>query len=506
MPAPIKAERLDEGLYRFHDTCNVYVVCGKRGSLAIDFGSGRWLSTAKALGLPPVERVMITHHHPDQCAGLLRRRKWPFIIDVPANDQPFFTRQGVSEYWKHRHANGVPPSYAVLPRGLPNGMVRFSMEGFTDTLWNDTRVRFISTPGHGRNAISILLDHHGKQIVFCGDAAHANATIHEPFHLEWDHWTGSGALAAWEGIVRVSNLAINLLCPAHGPVVKRRPRLMLKKLAARLLDFYHAKGSIVAGEPDHYTSAELQPSGAKKLSPSLYQFSVNGYLILSSTGEAMVIDAMRSDGPMIEKLLASLDVARITCATATHCHFDHADGLPYLRRRYSARVVLHPWVAAPLRRPGLFDVPWLPAEPIIADHLLPETGSFRWNEFTFRVAPYPGQTRWHMCLMTDIDRRRVFFGGDSFQPASRWNGTGGFCALNGSSFAGFRQSARLIMSWKPDLVANGHDTYVTYHPSQFEKIVTWSRHAERATRMLCPSGDLNRDYYLHPSTRIRKRP
>lgn len=502
MPPPIKVTRLDNGLYCFHDTCNVYVVRGKRGCLAIDFGSGRWLSKLKALGLPPVERVMITHHHPDQCAGLLARKKWPFAIDVPAGDQPFFTREGVAGYWEMRRANGVPSSYAVLPRGLPDGMVEFSLAEFTDTIWNGGRVRFISTPGHGRNAISILLDHNGKQVVFCGDAASAGATIHEPYHLEWDHWTGGGALAAWEGVLRLSSLSIDLLCPSHGPVTKKNPRRMLDKLAARLIEFYRVKGSIAAGEPDHYIPAEPQPSGARKLLPSLYQFSMNGYLVLSTTGEALVIDTMQIDGPVLKKLLAGLGNPRITTATATHCHIDHVDGLPLLKREFGAEIALHPWVAAPLRRPLAFDVPWLPAEPILADRVLPENGRFCWNEFTFRVAPFPGQTRWHACLMTRIDGRRVLFAGDSFQPASRWNGTGGFCAMNGSTFAGFRASARRVIAWKPDLIVNGHDTYVAYHRGQFEKIIAWSYRAERATRALCPSGDPERDYYLHP-TRLK---
>jgi hypothetical protein len=56
----IKTTQLLPGLYRFEDTCNMYVVCGPHGCIAIDFGSGAWMKRAKRLGLPPLERGYMT--------------------------------------------------------------------------------------------------------------------------------------------------------------------------------------------------------------------------------------------------------------------------------------------------------------------------------------------------------------------------------------------------------------------------------------------------------------
>ncbi len=69
----------------------------------------------------------------------------------------------------------------------------------------------------------------------CGDCS--VATIWQPYHLEWDHWTDSGALAAWQGVRRIADLRVNLLCPAHGPIVDRQPRTMLRRLGRKLLAF-----------------------------------------------------------------------------------------------------------------------------------------------------------------------------------------------------------------------------------------------------------------------------
>jgi glyoxylase-like metal-dependent hydrolase (beta-lactamase superfamily II) len=102
--------------------------------------------------------------------------------------------------------------------------------------------------------------------------------------------------------------------------------------------------------------------------------------------------------------------------------------------------------------------------------------------------------------MTTIGRKKVLFSGDSFQPASRWNGSGGFSSFNGSRFQeGFVRSANQIMEWKPDLLAAGHGTYFSYNEGYFRAVLRWAEAAEGAVKDLCSSGDLEIDYYLHPA-------
>jgi hypothetical protein len=75
-----------------------------------------------------------------------------------------------------------------------------------------------------------------------------------------------------------------------------------------------------------------------------------------------------------------------------------------------------------------------------------------------------------------VDGALIAFGGDSFQPAPRCNGTGGYCAYKGSRFEdGFVASAHLIIDWKPDIIACGHDMFYTYSASKFRKIMRWAR-------------------------------
>ena len=488
--------KLMEGLFCFEDECNVYVLRrGDRG-IAIDFGSGRWMSHLGKLGIRKLDHVLLTHHHTDQCVGLLKPGRRGFQVYAPVGEEAFLSPAKVRAFWRNRRGGGCPASYSVLGRGLRG--VRYDMGEARDLFWDTMRIRFLPSPGHGPNAHSVILNWGGKQVVFCGDAAHAGATLWQPYHLEWDHWTWTGALAAYNGVTRLSQVGMDLLCPSHGPVVADRPRAMLKQLRARLMKFYESKLSLCEGERDEFWPAEPAGADAKKVLPHLYHFSNNNYMLLSDSGEALVVDPTRGAVPAMLRLCERLGRPKITAMIASHYHLDHTDAIPQMQKRFGARACLHPWVAKPIRDRMRYDVPWMTYADIRADVLLPERGEWQWNEYRFQVAPFPGQTWWHAAYQTEIDGVEVFFGGDNFQPASRWNGTGGYCSYNGSRFReGFVESAQRVLDWKPDLLCNGHKCFFKFRPSRFRKIQKWALATEKAVAALCPSGDLEKDYYLH---------
>lgn len=486
-------------LHLFQDTCNVYVLCDGDESLVIDFGSGAWLEAARALGLPAIRRVYLTHHHADQCSGLLTGGLKNLEVHAPAGEEPFLSRDGVAAL--QNDLGGMmwfPQSYGLLDQGFPPGTLQYDMEDFDDHYWQKRRIRFVPTPGHSPAAISLILDHEGKELAFCGDAFHSGATIHQPYCLEWDHWTATGALAAWQGVRRLASLGLDMLLPSHGSVVAHQPRKQLTLLASKLQKFVDVKGSICAGEKDRYvTPCRFFASGAKEIVPGLYWFHNGGYLLVSATGEALITDPA-GDLSELEALLSELPPLKITAQTVTHIHGDHMNAVERVRQRYGTPLWLHPWVAEPLTRGSRGDIPYLTRTPLHADALWPEEGEWRWNEFLFHIAPMPGQTWWHCGFMTTISGQKVLFGGDTFQPASRWNGTGGFCSINGSRFqVGFAASAKKILEWRPDIMVNGHGTWMHVSPSYFRKALRWAEKAEKATAALCPDGDLEKHYYLH---------
>ncbi len=106
-------KQLLPGLFLIADTCNVYVVVGEKESIAIDFGSGKWLAELKKRKLPPLKRVYLTHHHVDQCQGLAGQSG--FKVFASAGDEPFLSPKGVQQFWKHAIADRSLPVTAFCP-------------------------------------------------------------------------------------------------------------------------------------------------------------------------------------------------------------------------------------------------------------------------------------------------------------------------------------------------------------------------------------------------------
>lgn len=486
-----------ENLLKIKDTCNVYLIKDNNRAIAIDFGSGNWLKKLPAVGIDKIEHVFLTHPHSDQCFGLGAIDGFDFIVHAPAGADVFLDPCRREQFLAtDRFSRGCPDSYSVPPEPIEG--IKYDIAGFTDMYWHNKRIRFLSTPGHTAFAVSVLVDIAERQVVFCGDAAYADATVWHPFNLEPDHWTGRAILASWEGIKRLAGLRIDLLCPSHGETIEGNPNKMLGQLADKLLAFYESKGSISPDEPDDYFEPEaVYNYPAQRILPNLYHFGMNGYLLVSKNKQALVVDPWKQDFNALDKLLdGPLKGIKITAAVASHYHLDHCDGFSELKEKYGAKIYLHPIFAKILAEPEQYYMPWLPPEPSMADEVWPKEGLWRWNEYEFSVGHFPGQT-WHHCgFMTVVNGRKVFFGGDSFQPNSRWNATGGFCAYNGGRFEdGFVKSAQKILDWSPDIIAAGHGTYFQFNRSKFEKIIHWAQKTQQSIRSLCPEGDIKGQYF-----------
>ncbi len=491
----MKFEKLTDCLYRVEDTCNVYLVTDGNRAVAIDFGSGKWVKELGTIGIDTLDMVFITHAHRDQVSGLLEKRPPRCRVLAPGGARDFLGPKQVKDYHAKYRVEGCPKNYAVPEKGIP-GIEYVLGEG--DIRWRSYLFRTIPTPGHTDAAVSIFTNAGDKIAAFCGDAAHAGATIHQPFHLEWDHWTGTGALAAWHGVKRLAGPGIDILCPSHGPAVTDNPRKMLTELAGKIQKFYESKLSICPGIKDKLVFPEILSGGFEKIFPHLYRYIKNGLLLVSDSGEALVIDPTMNEMEKLEELVKKLGSPKLTAAIVSHYHLDHCDAIPYLRKKHNTKAYLHPAVAKPLSGPDKYWVPWRMPEVMKPDKLLPENGEWQWNEYKIKVAHFPAQTWWHAVYQTNVDGVEVQFGGDNFQPAARWNGTGGFCSYNGCRFIeGWHDSAQLVIDWKPEMIVNGHGNAFYFQAEQFREIKKWALKAEKATAALCPSGDLEKDYYIH---------
>lgn len=489
-------KKLLPDLFLFEDTCNVYVLKNGEDSVVVDFGSGVWMENLNKIGVRSIRHVFLTHAHRDQCYGLSRCQEWPFEVHASVDDLEFYRTEALGQFWKKFQLSGCPKNYSA-PR-FPMPFVKGDMGESGEVVWEGIRICVIPTPGHTRGALTYLVVWGGKTVAFCGDLVYDGGRCHQPYHLEWDHWKADGAIASWYGLERLGACKVDTLCPSHGPAIWDRPVGCIREAQRRVMEFAKAKGSVCSGEKDRWIETKELLCGARQVLKDLYVFGGNSYLLVGDEGEGFLIDPTFPRVKGVEALMEEVGVRNITTATATHFHCDHSDGLNWVRERFGTKVWLHPWVAKPIVNRNLYDLPWLPSESVAMDRQLPEKGWFEWNRYSFEIRPFPGQTWWHCAFNTKVSGQQVLFSGDNFQPPSRWNGTGGFCAYNGSRFEeGFSRSVDAVLRLSPDLICNGHGCIYRFNTGHYQKILRWSSMAERAIQGLCPSKDWLADYDCH---------
>ena len=80
-------------LYRWTDTCNVYVLRDGDAALLIDLGDGSVLDHLGEIGVKRVEWVLFTHHHREQCQGASRLKGSGAKVAGPEAERALFESQ-----------------------------------------------------------------------------------------------------------------------------------------------------------------------------------------------------------------------------------------------------------------------------------------------------------------------------------------------------------------------------------------------------------------------------
>lgn len=141
----------------------------------------------------------------------------------------------------------------------------------------------------------------------------------------------------------------------------------------------------------------------------------NTYVVWDDTLEAAVIDAGNSseaENRTLEAFIAERGLKPVV-AVNTHGHFDHAMGVPHLKRTYDVPFAAHSADQFLLDNSAtsaqVFGVkaPELPS----IDTDLAGTGEIKFGNTTLEVIPTPGHTPGHVCLFEP--RSRVVFTGDT---------------------------------------------------------------------------------------------
>jgi glyoxylase-like metal-dependent hydrolase (beta-lactamase superfamily II) len=204
--------------------CHVYLIdCGGESAL-VDTGAGRdvaaILEVMREDGLDPaaITTILLTHQHADHSGGAAGLRDVlggaPRVLASPhAADLVTRGDEEALSLPAARAAGIYPPDYHYRPCPAQGVLV----DG-TALSVGETAFRVLDTPGHCRGHVSLLVERHGRLILFGGDAIFAGGQIllqNIPDCSIWEYG---------QTIARLAQLPVDTLLPGHLAPVLRNGR------------------------------------------------------------------------------------------------------------------------------------------------------------------------------------------------------------------------------------------------------------------------------------------
>jgi len=490
--------QLSEHLYRFDDTCNVYIVRGGAEAVLVDFGSGDVLDALGEIGVERVAAVLVTHHHRDQVQGLQRAAAAGIRIWVPAPEQELFTRAE-----ERRQARGVLNNYNTredrfsIATSVP---IAGTIPEYVPTPFGPTTVTAVPLPGHTVGSIGFLIDVDGQRAAFTGDLLAGPGKMWSLAATQWTYAGPEGLAASVLSLLDLRDRAPHLLLPAHGPVMDD-PGAAIDATVARLRGLLELRGQ-------HRNVVRRREQPFEQLTPHLLYNHVafsNSYVLLAESGRALVVDygydldyglpagtdraARRPWLYTLPKLKQQFGVERIDVALPTHYHDDHVAGFNLLRDVEGTRLWVPETFADVLARPSHYNLPCLWYDPIVADRVLPLGERIAWEEYELTLHPLPGHTLYAVAIEVDVDGTKVLFTGDQHD-GNMWLN---YVYQNRFQLTDYTRSADLYRRLAPDVLLTGHWGPVYTSKDLLDDYHHRSVELERLHRELLPLGEADFD-------------
>jgi glyoxylase-like metal-dependent hydrolase (beta-lactamase superfamily II) len=452
--------QITSNLFRFADTCHVYLIRSGQDAILVDFGSGEVLDHLERFGVERVTDVLMTHHHRDQGQGLARAVEAGIRIWVPPVEQDLF--HSVDAFWQAREVrldyNTRQDRFSLLEPVPVTGV----LPEYRTVRFGKRRVLVLPTPGHTIGSLSFLVRVDGRLVAFTGDLIYGPGKV---WSLAATQWTYTGAEGAAATVLSLLDLRVrrpDLLLPSHGEPMDR-PAAAIDQTVARLRTLFAFRGR-------HQDLVALRDHPYEQLSPHLLsnRTSVaNSYVLRSDSGKGLVIDfgydfttglaagadraARRPWLYTLGELRRQYGVERIDVAVPTHYHDDHLAGFNLLREVAGANVWAPANFVELLEDPDRYGVPCLWFDPIGTDLVVPLGVPIPWEEYQLTFHPLPGHTLWAVAIEFEVDGLRVLATGDHQQ--DRWLN---YTYANRLRRGDYVDSAQLYRRLSPNLIISGH--------------------------------------------------
>ncbi len=500
----------DENIYAVSDdlfvhrgAINVGLLRGERGTLMFGFEADA-LDAASSLGLPRVARVMLTHYHRDEFAGL---DQVPSRLEIFVPEDERWLFEDPEKFWgdpsarwhiyDFRPSHMAPVSPVAPTRGLSEG----------DAVdWNPFKVEVRSTPGHTDGSLTyvVSLNPDGPKVAFCGDLICGDGRLWEIYSLQKgvgtsDYHGFMGALPELKASLgRLEDEKLDLLVPTHGGLVQR-PLQAIPNLRKRLDQCYSLYASASSLRhyfphlfPKYIPGQDSVPFERTLPVPPFLRHIGTSWILTSSDGSCFVMDCGSAEvAQSLRELIARGEIRGIDQLWITHYHDDHVDGIGQLREAFDFEVVAEEHVAMVVQNPRHWRLPCISPNRVEVDRTTGDGERWKWREFTLTSYYLPGQTLYHGGLLVEGRGVRMFFSGDSFTMA----GLDDYCCQNRNLLGdgvGYHRCLSILEKDRPDMVFNSHvDVPFALGPGMISKLRENLRQRRLALQELIQRDDPN---------------
>jgi len=462
---------ITENIYCFeNDCCRVYIIRNGADAVLIDFGSGGVLEELPAMGITAIRAVYITVPQRSHCQGLFRLP--PGVpVYYPAGTEDILERFALKP--------GNPVRFPLFPGvyEIPASLDNPGNPPPPKMQFGDYTISPLRIGGFMECQTAYFADSANERVCFSGDAIYAPGKIYAAYNFEHMHHTGTGQYRGAEALRLLRMERPDILCPAHGEVMRGNtfePLSLTMERLNQLAQLYETNcPEVPASHRIPCTDGCFQ-----QVSEHIWMRR-NIYVVISGTGKALLVDFYEPDDEYVRQFMKEFEEyfpgIAIELILISHFHFDHWVGINELRKYADFEVVCSNYLKPAIENPPGFKRPFQYFPGIKVDRGYADNETFKWHEYNFEVFEFPGQTDFHAGYFAVIDGRKVFFSGDNFYPAQQWGGTGGFSSFNGGDPEnGWRRSIKLLLRLEPEWVLASHMHPFMFRRADFEQRLDWT--------------------------------
>jgi glyoxylase-like metal-dependent hydrolase (beta-lactamase superfamily II) len=478
---------LEDGVYLYRDSCNVYAVRGADGQwLIINAGTGRAAACLAELGEVREVTVLLTHHFRDHTAGAEMFRRRGARVFAP--------------YWEREHLSGSQHAFRAREHWLlydlawnhfapiePLAVGRWMMD-YEKTMLAGLPVEVIPTPGVSVGAVTYAVGLAGqRKVAFVGELICGPGRLARLSPLQYNYndlLGGENILLSWDRVLAANPMTV---FPSLGePLADHRAAVAQLRRNLERFD---------AIQPGYAARlAERSPAGIEEVLPRLYRARktvAETHFIIGRSGRVLALDygydmagirlpqcvefsTRRTLLHSLEALQQHTGASRIDTVLATHYHDDHIGGVHLLQRLFGTELWAGENFADLIEHTADYDRPCLWPEPIRVSRRLPLGETIHWEDVAITLYPMVGHTEFSTLLCLEFDGHRVAHTGDQFffQDAHGANtvpqaASGVFTNhvyKNGLALGGYVDCLRHLRAFRPEVILSGHA--MPYRPDE----------------------------------------